>query len=718
VFADITLNGTMELLNQGIGWANTASGQFKMGALNGTGVMVGNYTSAGVTTVTLGNTNNNGSFSGVIANGTGNVVNLVKIGTGTQTLSGSLPNTYTGMTTLSAGKLILGKSASTNAIGGDLTISPASGWALAANGVELAASEQIPNTAVIHFTGTDWSGFRTKGFTETVAGLDSPSGKGVIENYGQNQTGPANNGTIIIAGSGAYSYNGYIRDYDGGGTASKINLTMSGAGTQTLIGSQITYTGNTTVNSGILELKNNGAGGAFTSPVTLNNSSTLWLTATTGQTSDFRGNTSGNGSVVKKDVGTVRLGTFSGVNSMTHTGNTTIEAGTLSLQGQANGRCFDTTGDLIINGGATFEFSGLAAQSSTTATRFGGLNGSGNITVTYAAHYLEIGNGDKNGTFSGTIGGALTLTKIGAGTQVLSNTNTYTGGTTITGGILQLGDGVATGSVVGSILDNAALVLAPGTATALTLSGAISGTGTLAMNGPGTATLDATCPYSGTTTVTGGTLVIPATRALSGTSAVSVTGGTLLVNGTVNLGATVTASGTGVIKGNGTIGALTLNAGGTVSPGLSPGTINVGDTIWNGGGIYEWEVNNFQGTVGNPNGWDLLNIAGTLTFIPSASPFVLDLDTLKLSDDTPGFAAGTMNLYQMFEIAEARDGIFGFDPAQFTFDTADFFNALGANPFRVVQLGNRLYLEQVPEPTTMSLLALGGLALLRRRRKS
>ena len=48
--ADITVNGTMELLNQGIGWASTASGAFKMGALSGSGVVVGNFTGGGVTT--------------------------------------------------------------------------------------------------------------------------------------------------------------------------------------------------------------------------------------------------------------------------------------------------------------------------------------------------------------------------------------------------------------------------------------------------------------------------------------------------------------------------------------------------------------------------------------------------------------------------------------------------------------------------------------------
>ena len=103
--ADITLNGTMELLNGGMGWANTAVGTFGMGALSGTGVMVANYTlTGGVTTVTLGNTNNNGTFSGVIADGAGNTLNLVKTGVGTQTLSGT--NTYTGSTTVNAGTLV------------------------------------------------------------------------------------------------------------------------------------------------------------------------------------------------------------------------------------------------------------------------------------------------------------------------------------------------------------------------------------------------------------------------------------------------------------------------------------------------------------------------------------------------------------------------------------------------------------------------------------
>lgn len=121
--ADITLNGTMELLNRGIGWANSASGAFQMGALNGSGVMVGNFSGGGVTTVTLGTTGNNGAFSGEIANGAGNLVHLVKTGAGTQTLSGA--NTYSGTTTVNGGTLLLTNTAGSGTGTGAVTVNTA-----------------------------------------------------------------------------------------------------------------------------------------------------------------------------------------------------------------------------------------------------------------------------------------------------------------------------------------------------------------------------------------------------------------------------------------------------------------------------------------------------------------------------------------------------------------------------------------------------------------
>jgi autotransporter-associated beta strand protein len=114
--ADITLNGTMELLNHGLGWANGAPGDFAMGALNGPGVMVANFTgSSGETRVRIGNTNNNGSFSGVIADGLSDRLVLTKLGTGTQILSGN--NTYSGTTTILGGTLQIGNGGTDGAIG-------------------------------------------------------------------------------------------------------------------------------------------------------------------------------------------------------------------------------------------------------------------------------------------------------------------------------------------------------------------------------------------------------------------------------------------------------------------------------------------------------------------------------------------------------------------------------------------------------------------------
>ncbi len=87
----------------------------------------------------------------------------------------------------------------------------------------------------------------------------------------------------------------------------------------------------------------------------------------------------------------------------------------------------------------------------------GGATGSiaGDITNNGSLISNVAGNTLLGGTISGTGG----LTQAGSGSLELTGTNTYTGGTTINaGGTLQVGNGGATGSIVGDITNNGALV--------------------------------------------------------------------------------------------------------------------------------------------------------------------------------------------------------------------------------------------------------------------
>ena len=115
---------------------------------------------------------------------------------------------------------------------------------------------------------------------------------------------------------------------------------------------------------------------------------------------------------------------------------------------------------------------------------------------------------DTNGynvTLPGPISGDGGLEKIGDGTLTLTGANTYTGGTFIDAGAIQIGDGTTDGSLVGDITDNAALVF-DNTAD-MTFDGAIEGTGSLSKTGAGLLTLTGPDSRTGSTTAGGGGLL-------------------------------------------------------------------------------------------------------------------------------------------------------------------------------------------------------------------
>ncbi|MGO4843612.1 autotransporter-associated beta strand repeat-containing protein, partial [Rhizobiaceae sp. 2RAB30] len=81
---------------------------------------------------------------------------------------------------------------------------------------------------------------------------------------------------------------------------------------------------------------------------------------------------------------------------------------------------------------------------------------------------------------------------------------TYGGGTTISAGTLQIGNGGTTGSIVGNVVNDGTLAF--DRSDDLTFGGAISGSGSLAQNGTGTTILTGASTHSGGTTITSGTL--------------------------------------------------------------------------------------------------------------------------------------------------------------------------------------------------------------------
>jgi fibronectin-binding autotransporter adhesin len=129
------------------------------------------------------------------------------------------------------------------------------------------------------------------------------------------------------------------------------------------------------------------------------------------------------------------------------------------------------------------------------------------------------------------------LTKSGPGTLILTGANTYSGGTTINAGTLQVGAGGTTGSIVDDVTNNGSLVF--NRSDALTFGGAVSGTGSLNQNGPGgagTLILTGASTYTGATTVSAGTLQVDG---VLGNTAVTVQSGNALA-GQGTIGGSVT----------------------------------------------------------------------------------------------------------------------------------------------------------------------------------
>jgi autotransporter-associated beta strand protein len=199
-------------------------------------------------------------------------------------------------------------------------------------------------------------------------------------------------------------------------------------------------------------------------------------------------------------------------------------------------------------------------------TRIGDLMGGGAITNSGASTTLTL----AAAKFSGSISGALSLVANGA--VVLSGANIYTGTTTINSGqSLQLGVGGSTGSIGGgAISDNGTLSIEHN--NAVTLTNAISGSGTVEQFGTGVTSINTANTYSGGTAITAGTLAIGNGSAL-GSGTVSLSGGELLGTANETLANTLSFFGTSTIAA---APGTTLNENATTYAISANTTLNFG----------------------------------------------------------------------------------------------------------------------------------------------
>ena len=164
---------------------------------------------------------------------------------------------------------------------------------------------------------------------------------------------------------------------------------------------------------------------------------------------------------------------------------------------------------LIVGSGGDLDISGLTTRGMTAGSIAGAGTfylGSKRLIVGGNNLSTEVSGALVNGGRAGGRGGS--LLKTGSGTLILSGTNRYSGGTTITNGVLQLGNGGAKGSLRGKVVDDS--IFAVDRSNRVVLRSAIFGTGQFRQLGAGTTILAHKNTYSGGTVIAAGTLAVRA----------------------------------------------------------------------------------------------------------------------------------------------------------------------------------------------------------------
>jgi len=486
-------------------------------------------------------------------NGGANSLGLMKLGSGTLTLSAA--NTYTGITSVAGGVLALSGSGGISAASGLAVSSSATLDLTSLSGTGLTVPSLNLSSGGILALGDKTLSFGSGGSSSLAGGV--VSGTGSLVYTGANAL--VVNGSNTIAGSvtlasGAVMFlqNPYGLGDSAVGTTleegSRIYLLSSANSAP--IPEPFAITGSGTIQSG------NSVAFTLAGPIAV--SGTLNLTTDAGAAMTVSGSVSGSGAILKNGGANLTLSnttstnTFSGTFFQLGTGTVNVQAATGLGTGQA------VTGSAagpinFTNVVGTIPTSLSFAAGSTAGTTLNNVDGTfaGNIT----------GDGGTGG-----------LTKSGTATTALSGTNTYSGTTSISsgGGVLRID--------AASALPASSTISIPkaGTASGY-LQFNVTGTTTIAnafanfgsANPPTIGGVPTIQNLQGDTTLTGNMNV----GATGGTGIVVVSdGGLLTLSGTISNTAgsgrplLVGGSGNGVVSGLITAGSAATTARHNIGP--------------------------------------------------------------------------------------------------------------------------------------------------------
>jgi len=574
-------SGVLALDNQAGAWSSTANVTIASGgllAMRGQNITVANLSGAGDVfnsstingaagdTLTINNSAAN-TFSGIIhgnvaTGGTDGaieqgIINLVKTGAATQTLSGA--NTYAGTTAVNAGTL---KGGSSSSFGSAAGLSLGAGSFIDLAGVNLtigslAGAGTVTNSGVAATltVGSDNTSTTFSGVIQDGAGATAlqKGGTGTMTLTGSNTyTGATrvNGGTLVIGATGSLgggTYAGALNFFGG-------HFTYSGSAAQTLSGA-ITLSAAATLTN------------TSTSMLTMSNSVSLGANTLT---------LLGNGTGVGGGTQNITIsGTMSGTAITALTiGNTTTGSNVIiSGNNTFTGAIWFPAGNSQPNSVLTISNSGALGTGTKTVTMTGGgeLHLKNNITLGSNISFATSGNALQNSVSTGayvitndsgnnTINGTISLFAGNGNTRIVSTTGTLTLNgnlaATVAGRTLAL-DGPGSIIVNGSISDGT-------NPLALQFGGNSSG---------GTFTLGGTNTYTSTTAISSGTLKAGSVSAFSSASAFTINSGSVLdLAGFSNTIGSL--AGAGSVTNSGV--AATLTAGGDNTATTFSGVIQDG----------------------------------------------------------------------------------------------------------------------------------------------